>query len=100
LVAFQPHMVSRTKIFGAAMGRALGAADMVVVLVTGDDPLHVMELETERFDVVGNQARGITCRIGDRSVARDHRQRQDVELGGSPGEQQRQRVIDAGIGIR
>jgi len=47
----------------------------------------------------GNQARGITCRIGDRSVARDHRQRQDVELGGSPGEQQRQRVIDAGIGI-
>ena len=32
LVAFQPHMVSRTKIFGAAMGRALGAADVVVVM--------------------------------------------------------------------
>ncbi|MFD1826601.1 UDP-N-acetylmuramate--L-alanine ligase [Mumia zhuanghuii] len=31
LVAFQPHLVSRTRIFGAAMGRALGAADEVVV---------------------------------------------------------------------
>jgi UDP-N-acetylmuramate--alanine ligase len=41
LVAFQPHMVSRTKIFGAAMGRALGAADMVVVMdvyVAREDP--------------------------------------------------------------
>jgi UDP-N-acetylmuramate--alanine ligase len=32
LVAFQPHMVSRTRIFGADMGRALGAADEVVVM--------------------------------------------------------------------
>lgn len=32
LVAFQPHMVSRTRIFGADMGRALGAADTVVVM--------------------------------------------------------------------
>lgn len=32
LVAFQPHLVSRTRIFGAAMGRALAAADEVVVL--------------------------------------------------------------------
>ncbi|CAN5402283.1 UDP-N-acetylmuramate--L-alanine ligase [soil metagenome] len=31
VVAFQPHMVSRTRIFGAAMGEALGAADEVVV---------------------------------------------------------------------
>lgn len=31
LVAFQPHLVSRTRIFGAAMGAALGAADEVVV---------------------------------------------------------------------
>jgi UDP-N-acetylmuramate--alanine ligase len=31
LVAFQPHLVSRTRIFGTAMGRALGAADEVVV---------------------------------------------------------------------
>jgi len=32
IVAFQPHLVSRTRIFGAAMGEALGAADEVVVL--------------------------------------------------------------------
>ena len=32
VVAFQPHLVSRTRIFGAAMGEALGAADDVVVL--------------------------------------------------------------------
>ena len=32
IVAFQPHLVSRTRIFGAQMGRALGAADEVVVL--------------------------------------------------------------------
>jgi UDP-N-acetylmuramate--alanine ligase len=32
VVAFQPHLVSRTRLLGAAMGRALGAADEVVVL--------------------------------------------------------------------
>jgi UDP-N-acetylmuramate--alanine ligase len=32
VVAFQPHLVSRTRIFGEAMGRALAAADEVVVL--------------------------------------------------------------------
>ncbi len=32
IVAFQPHLVSRTRIFGAAMGEALGAADEVLVL--------------------------------------------------------------------
>jgi len=32
IVAFQPHLVSRTRIFGAQMGRELGAADEVVVL--------------------------------------------------------------------
>ena len=31
LVAFQPHLVSRTRRFGPAMGQALGAADEVVV---------------------------------------------------------------------
>jgi UDP-N-acetylmuramate--alanine ligase len=31
IVAFQPHLVSRTRVFGAAMGQALGAADEVVV---------------------------------------------------------------------
>ena len=32
VVAFQPHLVSRTRIFGTAMGEALSAADEVVVL--------------------------------------------------------------------
>ena len=32
LVVFQPHLVSRTRIFGEAMGHALAAADEVVVL--------------------------------------------------------------------
>jgi UDP-N-acetylmuramate--alanine ligase len=32
VVAFQPHLVSRTRIFGEQMGVALGAADEVVVL--------------------------------------------------------------------
>ncbi len=32
VVAFQPHLVSRTRRFGPEMGRALGAADEVVVL--------------------------------------------------------------------
>jgi UDP-N-acetylmuramate--alanine ligase len=41
IVAFQPHMVSRTRIFGAEMGAALGAADDVVVMdvyVAREDP--------------------------------------------------------------
>ncbi|QNN53089.1 UDP-N-acetylmuramate--L-alanine ligase [Nocardioides mesophilus] len=41
VVGFQPHLVSRTKIFGAAMGQALGAADEVVVMdvyVAREDP--------------------------------------------------------------
>jgi UDP-N-acetylmuramate--alanine ligase len=41
LVVFQPHLVSRTRIFGPAMGRALGAADLVVVMdvyVAREDP--------------------------------------------------------------
>jgi UDP-N-acetylmuramate--alanine ligase len=32
VVAFQPHLVSRTRIFGAAMGAALAAADEVVLM--------------------------------------------------------------------
>jgi UDP-N-acetylmuramate--alanine ligase len=32
VVAFQPHLVSRTRIFGTRMGVELGAADEVVVL--------------------------------------------------------------------
>jgi UDP-N-acetylmuramate--alanine ligase len=41
VVVFQPHLVSRTRIFGAGMGRALGAADEVVVMdvyVAREDP--------------------------------------------------------------
>ncbi|MGO4256298.1 UDP-N-acetylmuramate--L-alanine ligase [Marmoricola sp. RAF53] len=41
VVAYQPHMVSRTRIFGAEMGVALGAADEVVVMdvyVAREDP--------------------------------------------------------------
>ncbi|HET6653594.1 MAG TPA: UDP-N-acetylmuramate--L-alanine ligase [Nocardioides sp.] len=41
VVAFQPHLVSRTRLFGAGMGRALGAADEVVVMdvyVAREDP--------------------------------------------------------------
>ncbi len=41
VVAFQPHLVSRTRIFGPDMGRALGAADQVVVMdvyVAREDP--------------------------------------------------------------
>ncbi len=41
VVCFQPHLVSRTRIFGAEMGAALGAADDVVVLdvyVAREDP--------------------------------------------------------------
>ncbi len=41
VVCFQPHLVSRTRIFGAEMGAALGAADEVVVLdvyVAREDP--------------------------------------------------------------
>ncbi len=41
VVAFQPHLVSRTRIFGTAMGHELGAADEVLVLdvyVAREDP--------------------------------------------------------------
>jgi UDP-N-acetylmuramate--alanine ligase len=41
IVGFQPHLVSRTRIFGPAMGVALGAADEVVVMdvyVAREDP--------------------------------------------------------------
>ncbi|KQZ69910.1 UDP-N-acetylmuramate--L-alanine ligase [Nocardioides sp. Root151] len=41
IVCYQPHLVSRTRIFGTAMGEALGVADEVVVLdvyVAREDP--------------------------------------------------------------
>jgi UDP-N-acetylmuramate--alanine ligase len=42
VVAFQPHLVSRTQLLGAEMGQALGAADEVVVLdvyLAREDPV-------------------------------------------------------------
>ncbi|WP_121252573.1 UDP-N-acetylmuramate--L-alanine ligase [Nocardioides ferulae] len=65
VVAFQPHLVSRTRLFGPAMGEALGAADEVVVLdvylareeadpeVTGDLVADAVPLPPERVASVG-----------------------------------------------
>ena len=76
VVAYQPHLVSRTRIFGTAMGEALGAADEVVVLdvylaredadpeVTGALVAGAVPLPAERvafvpdFDAVPGRARG------------------------------------------
>ncbi|PUA80553.1 UDP-N-acetylmuramate--L-alanine ligase [Nocardioides currus] len=64
VVAFQPHLVSRTRIFGEQMGRALGAADEVVVLdvylareeadpaVTGALVADAVPLPAERVQLV------------------------------------------------
>lgn len=70
LVIFQPHMVSRTKIFGIQMGEALGAADAVVVMdiylareqpepgVSGALISNAVPLETVVFEPVWEQAAG------------------------------------------
>jgi len=64
VVAFQPHLVSRTRAFGTAMGQALGAADEVVVCdvylaredrdpdVTGDLVAGAVPLPSERVAFV------------------------------------------------
>jgi UDP-N-acetylmuramate--alanine ligase len=64
VVAFQPHLVSRTRTFGAAMGAALGAADEVVVTgvylaredpdpeVTGAEVANGVPLRAERVAFV------------------------------------------------
>jgi UDP-N-acetylmuramate--alanine ligase len=64
VVAFQPHLVSRTRTFGRAMGEALGAADEVVVLdvyvareepdpdVTGRQVADAVPLEAGRVHYV------------------------------------------------
>ncbi|MFC6285609.1 UDP-N-acetylmuramate--L-alanine ligase [Nocardioides sp. GCM10027113] len=66
VVAFQPHLVSRTRIFGEAMGEALGAADEVVVLdvyvareepdpaVTGRLVADAVPLPTDRVEFVAD----------------------------------------------
>jgi UDP-N-acetylmuramate--alanine ligase len=68
VVAFQPHLVSRTRIFGEAMGQALGAADEVVVLdvyvareapdpeVTGRRVADAVPLPAERVHYVPDLA--------------------------------------------
>jgi UDP-N-acetylmuramate--alanine ligase len=67
VVAYQPHLVSRTRLFGAAMGEALGAADEVVVLdvyvaregpdpeVTGRLVADAVPLPAERVHFVPDQ---------------------------------------------
>ncbi|HQR25794.1 MAG TPA: UDP-N-acetylmuramate--L-alanine ligase [Nocardioides sp.] len=64
VVAFQPHLVSRTRIFGEEMGRALAGADHVVVLdvyvareapdpaVTGELVARAVPLPPERVEYV------------------------------------------------
>jgi UDP-N-acetylmuramate--alanine ligase len=68
VVAFQPHLVSRTRIFGAEMGAALGGADEVVVLdvylaredadpdVTGAHVAAAVPLPSERVAYVADFA--------------------------------------------
>ena len=68
VVAYQPHLVSRTRLFGHAMGEALGAADEVVVLdvylaredpdpeVTGALVAGAVPLPPERVAFVPDQA--------------------------------------------
>lgn len=68
LVIFQPHMVSRTKIFGTQMGEALGAADAVVVMdiylareqpepgVSGALISNAVPLETVVFEPIWDRA--------------------------------------------
>lgn len=68
LVIFQPHMVSRTKIFGVQMGEALGAADAVVVMdiylareaaepgISGELVRNAVPLETAVFEPVWDRA--------------------------------------------
>ncbi len=68
LVCFQPHLVSRTRLFGAEMAAALGAADEVVVMdvylaredpdptVTGAVIAEAVPLPSERVHYVAARA--------------------------------------------
>ncbi|MGI9084526.1 MAG: UDP-N-acetylmuramate--L-alanine ligase [Aeromicrobium sp.] len=63
VVAFQPHLVSRTRLFGAAMGRELSAADRVVVadlyLAREDpDPAVTAQLVVDAVDGSGASSGG------------------------------------------
>ena len=81
VVAFQPHLVSRTRIFGRAMGEALGAADEVVVLdvylaredadpeVTGRLVADAVPLPSDRVTFVRDLA-DVPAALADRARAR------------------------------
>uniref|UniRef100_UPI0028B11DF0 glutamate ligase domain-containing protein n=1 Tax=Aeromicrobium sp. TaxID=1871063 RepID=UPI0028B11DF0 len=65
VVVFQPHLVSRTRIFGAQMGRELAAADLVVVAdlylareAPDPDVTSALVLETAGPDAIGGGAVG------------------------------------------
>ncbi|WP_370287523.1 UDP-N-acetylmuramate--L-alanine ligase [Nocardioides sp.] len=76
LVCFQPHLVSRTRIFGAEMGAALGAADEVVVLdvyvareqpdaeVSGALVADAVPLPADRVHFVPERARALATLLG------------------------------------
>lgn len=76
LVCFQPHLVSRTRIFGAAMGRELAAADEVVVMdvyvaredpdpeVTGALVAAAVPLPAERVRFVADRADVVPTLVG------------------------------------
>ncbi len=69
IVCFQPHLVSRTRIFGAEMGRELGAADQVVVLdvyVAREDPDPAVTgaLVADAVPLAEDQVRFVADRAG------------------------------------
>jgi UDP-N-acetylmuramate--alanine ligase len=76
VVCFQPHLVSRTRIFGAEMGRELSAADEVVVMdvyvaredpdpdVTGALVAGAVELPAGRARFVGERADVVPTLVG------------------------------------
>lgn len=72
LVAFQPHLVSRTRIFGTAMGQALSAADEVLVLDLylareAADPAVTSQLVADA--VALPEGHVATCTLGDAAAA-------------------------------
>ncbi len=76
LVCFQPHLVSRTRIFGPEMGRELAAADEVVVMdvyvaredpdpeVTGALVAAAVPLPAERVRFVADRADVVPTLVG------------------------------------
>ncbi|WP_183100778.1 UDP-N-acetylmuramate--L-alanine ligase [Nocardioides pelophilus] len=77
VVCFQPHLVSRTRIFGTEMGAALGAADVVLVLdvyvaredpdptVTGALVADAVPLPAERVRFVAERDQALDALLGE-----------------------------------